>query len=158
MVAVLDSGVDYNHPDLENIMWKDGLKYEALKAMGGGEYGYNAILSEDRDNPMDTDIGHGTHCAGIIAAQWDNDKGVAGVSPNAQIMAVRFLGQSGGDTASAIRGYAYIQAAAKAGVNVVAVNNSWGPSAVEARLPLPSAKITVWFPALRRVTPIPTTT
>lgn len=133
VVAVLDSGVDYHHPDLENIMWKDGLNYKSLTDMGGGEYGYNAILSEDRDNPMDTDTGHGTHCAGIIAAEWNNSKGVAGVSPNAQIMAVRFLGQSGSDTAGAIRGYAYIQAAAKAGVNVVAINNSWGPSAVEGR-------------------------
>lgn len=133
VVAVLDSGVDYHHPDLENIMWKDGLNYKSLTDMGGGEYGYNAILSEDRDNPMDTDTGHGTHCAGIIAAEWNNSKGVAGVSPNAQIMAVRFLGQSGSDIAGAIRGYAYIQSAAKAGVNVVAINNSWGPSAVEGR-------------------------
>lgn len=134
VVAVLDSGVDYNHPDLENIMWKDGLNYKSLTDMGGGEYGYNAITSEKKsEDPMDTDTGHGTHCAGIIAAQWNNSKGVAGVSPNAQIMAVRFLGQSGSDMAGAIRGYAYIQAAAKAGVNVVAINNSWGPSDVEGR-------------------------
>lgn len=133
VVAVLDSGVDYHHPDLENIMWKDGLNYKSLTDMGGGEYGYNAITGEDSKDPMDTDTGHGTHCAGIIAAEWDNDIGVAGVSPNAQIMAVRFLGQSGSDMAGAIRGYAYIQAAAKAGVNVVAINNSWGPSAVEGR-------------------------
>lgn len=133
VVAVLDSGVDYHHPDLENIMWKDGLNYKSLTDMGGGEYGYNAITGEDSEDPMDTDTGHGTHCAGIIAAEWDNAIGVAGVSPNAQIMAVRFLGQSGSDMAGAIRGYSYIQAAAKAGVNVVAINNSWGPSAVEGR-------------------------
>lgn len=131
VVAVLDSGVDYNHPDLENIMWTADAALQAK--IGGGTYGYNAIPNEDPRDPMDTDIGHGTHCAGIIAAEWNNSIGVAGVSPNAQIMAVRFLGQSGGDTASAIRGYAYIQAAADAGVNVVAVNNSWGPSAVEGR-------------------------
>lgn len=165
VVAVLDSGVDYHHPDLENIMWKDGLNYKSLTDMGGGEYGYNAITGEDSKDPMDTDTGHGTHCAGIIAAEWDNDIGVAGVSPNAQIMAVRFLGQSGSDMAGAIRGYAYIQAAAKAGVNVVAINNSWGPAPLRAgscglfpRQPLPSAEITVWFPALRQATPIPTTT
>ena len=133
VVAVLDSGVDYNHPDLQGIMWKDGLNYKSLTDMGGGEYGYNALPNEDRDDPMDTDTGHGTHCAGIIAAQWNNSKGVAGVSPNAQIMAVRFLSQAGSDTAGAIRGYAYIQAAAEAGVNVVAINNSWGPSTVDGR-------------------------
>lgn len=138
VVAVLDSGVDYEHPDLKNIMWDDGLKYDTLTKMGGGQYGYNVLGGangeKDKSDPMDTDIGHGTHCAGIIGAQWNNDAqaggdSVAGVSPNAEIMAVRFLGNSGaGTSASAIQGYAYIQAAAKAGVNVVAVNNSWGPS------------------------------
>ena len=131
VVAVLDSGVDYNHPDLENIMWTADAALQAK--IGGGQYGYNAITGEDSKDPMDTDIGHGTHCAGIIAAQWNNAIGVAGVSPNAQIMAVRFLSMTGGDTAGAIRGYAYIQAAAKAGVNVVAINNSWGPNTVEGR-------------------------
>lgn len=131
VVAVLDSGVDYHHPDLKNKMWTASEDLQAK--IGGGTYGYNAITGEDSEDPMDTDTGHGTHCAGIIAAQWDNAIGVAGVSPNAQIMAVRFLGQSGSDMAGAIRGYAYIQAAAKAGVNVVAINNSWGPSAVEGR-------------------------
>lgn len=131
VVAVLDSGVDYHHPDLKNKMWTASEDLQAK--IGGGTYGYNAITGENPKDPMDTDTGHGTHCAGIIAAEWDNDIGVAGVSPNAQIMAVRFLGQSGSDMAGAIRGYAYIQAAAKAGVNVVAINNSWGPSAVEGR-------------------------
>lgn len=131
VVAVLDSGVDYHHPDLKNKMWTASEDLQAK--IGGGTYGYNAITGENPKDPMDTDIGHGTHCAGIIAAQWDNAIGVAGVSPNAQIMAVRFLGKSGSDMAGAIRGYAYIQAAAKAGVNVVAINNSWGPGAVEGR-------------------------
>ena len=133
VVAVLDSGVDYNNPDLQNIMWKDGENYPALTAMGGGQYGYNAITTEDSEDPMDTDIGHGTHCAGIIAAQWDNNIGGASVNSNAQIMAVRFLSLTGGDIAGAIRGYAYIQAAATEGVNVVAVNNSWGPSNYDGR-------------------------
>ncbi|MDO4289015.1 MAG: S8 family serine peptidase [Eubacterium sp.] len=133
VVAVLDTGVDYNHPDLKEIMWDDGLKYDTLTAMGGGQYGYNVpgnISGEKGTNdPMDTDVGHGTHCAGIIAAQWNNDEGVAGVSPNAEIMAVRFMNQNGDSTnASSIQGYAYIQAAAAAGVNVVAINNSWGPN------------------------------
>lgn len=133
VVAVLDSGVDYNHPDLQNIMWSDGLKHDSLAALGGGEHGYNAIPSESSNDPMDKDIGHGTHCAGIIGAQWNNNEGVVGVSPKVQIMAVRFLGMTGGDTAGSLRGYAYIQAAAEAGVNVVAVNNSWGPSSYNGR-------------------------
>lgn len=130
VVAVLDSGVDYNHPDLQDKMWTADAALQAK--IGGGTYGYNAI-DKDETDPMDTDIGHGTHCAGIIAAQWNNSKGGAGVSQNAKIMAVRFLGMSGGDMASSIRGYAYIQAAAENGVNVVAINNSWGPGNVEGR-------------------------
>lgn len=130
VVAVLDSGVDYNHPDLQDKMWTADAALQAK--IGGGKYGYNAI-DKDETDPMDTDIGHGTHCAGIIAAQWNNSKGGAGVSQNAKIMAVRFLGMSGGDMASSIRGYAYIQAAAENGVNVVAINNSWGPGNVEGR-------------------------
>lgn len=130
VVAVLDSGVDYNHPDLKNIMWDDGLKYPELTAMGGGTYGFNVCDGEDlRDDPMDTIVGHGTHCAGVIAAQWDNAEGGAGVSADAEIMAVKFLGGANGNLAGAIEGYAYIQAAKESGVNVVAINNSWGTSA-----------------------------
>ena len=133
VVAVLDSGVDYSHPDLKDIMWSDGERYPELTAMGGGKYGYNVLATESSSDPMDTDIGHGTHCAGIIGAQWDNNEGVVGVTPEVQIMAVRFLGSTGGDTAGALRGYAYIQAAAAQGVNIVAINNSWGPGAYNGR-------------------------
>src|SRR6185369_15712642 len=64
-VAVLDSGIDYNHPDLKD------------NYMGG----YNFIY--DNNDPMDdTHLGHGTHVAGIIAAK-DNGTGVVGVAPDA---------------------------------------------------------------------------
>lgn len=125
VVAVLDSGVDYNHPDLKNIMWDDGLEYPALTAMGGGTYGFNVCDGPDKtDDPMDTIVGHGTHCAGVIAAQWNNGEGGAGVNSKAEIMAVKFLGGSQSTVASAVQGYAYIQAAKESDVNVVAVNNS----------------------------------
>ena len=129
VVAVLDSGVDYKHPDLKNVMWDDGLKYPELTAMGGGIYGFNTCDGPEKTNdPMDTIVGHGTHCAGIIAAQWNNEEGGAGVSSEAEIMAVKFLGGSDGSIADSLKGYAYIQAAKESGVNVVAINNSWGPS------------------------------
>ncbi|WP_195270167.1 S8 family serine peptidase [Eubacterium sp. 1001713B170207_170306_E7] len=132
VVAVLDSGVDYNHPDLKEVMWNEGMNHEPLTQMGGGTYGYNAVggLEGERgtNDPMDTSVGHGTHCAGIIGARWNNSLGVAGVSPAVKIMAVRFLGSGNvGTVDAAIKGYAYIQAAAKDGVKVAAVNNSWGP-------------------------------
>lgn len=130
VVAVLDSGVDYTHEDLTGIMWDDGKSIPALTALGGGQYGYNPGDGGERSSdPMDTTVGHGTHCAGIIAAQWNNGKGVAGVADNCQIMAVKmFADGPSGNLAVALKGYAYIQTAKQSGVNVVAINNSWGPS------------------------------
>lgn len=128
VVAVLDSGVDYRHKDLEAVMWDEGEKFPALTGMGGGKYGYNPG-GRDTTDPMDTLVGHGTHCAGVIAAQWDNGLGGAGVAKDCEIMGVKMFGETGGgNLLSAIKGYAYIQAAKEAGVNVVAINNSWGPS------------------------------
>jgi thermitase len=78
VVAVIDTGVDYNHRDLQGNMWVDS----------NGYYGYDFV--NDDNDPMD-DMGHGTHCAGIIAARTDNSMDIAGVSWNAQIMAVKLL-------------------------------------------------------------------
>ncbi|MEG0411083.1 MAG: S8 family serine peptidase, partial [Erysipelotrichaceae bacterium] len=134
VVAVLDSGVDYKHEDLKDVMWNQGNdeKYQALIDLNGGKYGYNAFYSEgssELKEPMDSEIGHGTHCAGVISAQWNNIKGGAGVSPNAKIMGLRFLSPTNeGTTLDAIKSYNYMQTAKKAGVNLVAINNSWGPN------------------------------
>lgn len=131
VVAVVDSGVDYAHPDLQKVMWDDGENYPELLQLGGGTYGVNYSNNGNAtEDPMDTEVGHGTHCASIIASQWDNQEGVAGVSGNAEIMAIKFLGGQG-DTLGAIQSYNYLVTAKKAGVNVVAVNNSWGPSSFD---------------------------
>ncbi|MEG0376845.1 MAG: S8 family serine peptidase [Eubacterium sp.] len=131
VVAVVDSGVDYTHPDLKDRMWSEGKNIPELTAMGGGAHGYNTCAQEPSDDPMDVDSGHGTHCAGVIGAQW-NDEGGAGVSsnPDLKIMAVRFLSDTPGHGTmdGAIKGFAYIQKAMEKDVNVVAVSNSWGPS------------------------------
>jgi len=87
-VAVIDTGVDYNHPELQGQVIK----------------GYDFV---DKDpDPMDED-GHGTHVAGTIAARTNNGLGIAGVAPQAKILAVRVLGAGGGgslaDVAEAIR-------------------------------------------------------
>ena len=122
VVAVVDSGVNYNHEDLKDVMWVNpgniGLK---------GTHGYN--FAYKNDDPID-DAGHGTHCAGIIAAQANNGKGVAGIASkaNIKIMALKTLaGTFGSSTAYANYGaFNYIHKAVQGGVNVVAVNNSWG--------------------------------
>ena len=131
VVAVVDTGVDYNHEDLKNSIWSDGEKYPALKTMGGGKHGYNGVHFLENGNeyessdPMD-DYGHGTHCAGIVAADW-NDFGTSGIVSGAKIMAVKVANDVGRfQTDAIIRGYRYIIAAKKAGVNIVVTNNSYG--------------------------------
>jgi subtilisin family serine protease len=94
VVAVLDSGVNYNHDDLAANMWNGGPSFPNH----GRDY-----VDDDLD-PMDAD-GHGTHVAGTIAARGNNSLGVAGVCWQASIMAVRVLDATGtGTTASIVPG------------------------------------------------------
>ncbi len=90
IVAVIDNGVEYTHPDLEHAMW-DGTncKSETGAALGGCNHGYDY---ENNDTTPLPSVGqsHGTHVAGIIGAVKNNAAGVIGVAPNAKIMAVRF--------------------------------------------------------------------
>jgi serine protease len=79
-VAIIDSGIDYNHPELKHA-YKDGID----------------LVNNDRD-PMD-DEGHGTHVAGIVAAEVDGE-GVVGVAPDADIYSVKVLNNCGSTTTS----------------------------------------------------------
>jgi thermitase len=83
VIAIVDTGVDYNHPDLSARMWTDA----------NGHHGYDFV--NDDNYPMDDD-GHGTHVAGIAAADTNNSTGVAGVSWGCRIMAVKVLPATGG--------------------------------------------------------------
>lgn len=109
VIAVIDSGVDYTHRDLAGNLWTDSQ----------GHYGYD-FLNDDSD-PMD-DFGHGTHCAGIIAAVIDNSTDLSGLCHNAKIMSVKFLNSSGsGPTDAAVDSVYY---AVENGADVI--SNSWG--------------------------------
>ncbi|MFA5643473.1 MAG: S8 family serine peptidase [Candidatus Paceibacterota bacterium] len=88
IVAIIDTGVAYNHPDLSANMW-DGTncKDEEGLPLGGCVHGYDF---EDGDkDPQPTSSSHGTHIAGTIAAVKNNSKGVAGIAPNTKIMAIK---------------------------------------------------------------------
>jgi len=87
IVAVVDTGVNYNHRDLSVNMWDGGSSYP--------NHGYDCV-DEDAD-PMDFN-GHGTHCAGIIGAQGDDSTGIAGVCWDVKLMAVRVLDATGSGT------------------------------------------------------------
>ncbi len=123
VVGVVDTGVDYTHPDLAANMWSNpGGKGNA--ACAAGTRGFNAI--NDTCNPMD-DHYHGTHVAGTIGAVGNNGSGVAGVNWNVSIMALKFLDAGGyGSTAGAVSAIDFAVQAKIDGVNVRVLSNSWG--------------------------------
>lgn len=128
VVAVLDTGVDYHHEDLKPNMWTRPATMDAyLDAQLGAvddENGFNAI--ENDSDPMD-DNGHGTHCAGIIGAEGENDLGIAGVNWKVRIMPLKFMNAGGsGTTKDAIEAINYAINRKKAGVNVRVISASWG--------------------------------
>jgi subtilisin family serine protease len=131
---VLDSGVDYTHPDLVSNIWT---RPEIIKAYQDDDltpdgpvddlHGFNLV--EDNGDPMD-DNGHGTHCAGIIGAEGGNGIGVAGVNWNVKIMPLRFMdGDGTGTTKDAIEAINYVIDRKRAGVNVRVISASWGSTA-----------------------------
>ncbi|GAC1445980.1 MAG: hypothetical protein NVSMB56_01020 [Pyrinomonadaceae bacterium] len=134
VVAVLDSGVDYTHPDLIANIWHRPANVAAYHDEQLGdvddERGFNAAYFADdedsADDPMDEN-GHGTHCAGIIGAEGNNGVGIAGVNWNVQIMPLKFMSKNGfGTTKAAIEAINYVVDRKKAGVNVRIISASWG--------------------------------
>ena len=127
VVAVLDTGVDYTHPDLAGCMFDmTGYKDKTVngEAVGGGKYGYNAVSSTDHTDPLD-DNGHGTHVAGIVAAS-QNGYGITGTVKGTKLLAVKAASATGDlATDDALAGYQYLKRVKLAGVDLRAVNNSW---------------------------------
>lgn len=128
VIAVLDTGVDYTHPDLIANMWTrpDNIPQYSDAQLGtfNDRFGFNGV--DNAADPMDEN-GHGTHCAGVIGAEADNDLGIAGINWNAQIMPLKFLGRGGfGTTKDAIEAINYAVDRKKAGVNVRIISASWG--------------------------------
>jgi subtilisin family serine protease len=132
VVGVIDTGVDYNHPDLAANIWSAPASFSVT--VGGqtincpaGSHGYNSITNTC--TPLD-DNNHGTHCSGTIGGRGNNGTGVAGVNWTTSIMGLKFLSASGsGDTANAIECIDFaIQAKQRFGdqANVRVLSNSWG--------------------------------
>lgn len=128
VVAVIDTGIDCNHPDLKENIW---LNQREIPGNGIDDdqngfiddyYGYDFVA--DSANPIDR-FGHGTHVAGIIASTGDNNIGIIGVAPQAKLMSIKAMDDQGrgfiSDAAKAVR------YTADNGAQVI--NVSWGVSA-----------------------------
>ena len=134
VIAVLDSGIDYTHPDLQDQMVNLD-QYPALEAATScGKYGY-CSTGETASDIYDYlgGVTHGTHCAGIIAAA-ANGSGTNGVMKNVSLMGIRIMDKSGNIANSTlIKGYDFLVKARAAGVNVKAASCSIGaPGVTEA--------------------------
>ncbi|HEY7474899.1 MAG TPA: S8 family serine peptidase [Vicinamibacterales bacterium] len=136
VIADIDTGVEYTHPDLAPNMW-----HNPAEIAGNGVdddnngyvddvFGIDVINANETpggpEDPMD-DHGHGTHVAGTLAGVGNNSTGVSGVTWNSKVLACKFIGSNGeGTDADAIACFDYIVALKLRGVNIRVSNNSWG--------------------------------
>ena len=138
IVAVIDTGVDYTHEDLVGNLWRNEKEIPNNNIDDDGNGYIDDVIgwdfASDDNKPYDLIVppldmlfkggnpGHGTHCAGNVAAQGSNGKGIAGVAPNVKIMPIRFISEKGqGTTAAAIKAIYY---AVNNGAQIT--SNSWG--------------------------------
>ncbi|MGH7801995.1 MAG: S8 family serine peptidase [Thermodesulfobacteriota bacterium] len=125
VVAIIDTGIDINHPDLASNIWTNPgeIPNNSLDDDGNGfvddVHGWDFV--DDDNNPFDG-YGHGTHVAGTVCSIGNNGIGIVGVLWQCKLMPLKFISDSGFGTASdAVRAIEY---ATKMGIKVS--NNSWG--------------------------------
>ncbi|MDD9951194.1 MAG: S8 family serine peptidase [Zetaproteobacteria bacterium] len=137
VVAVIDTGIDYNHEDLAGNIWTNPGELLNGKDEDGNGFVDDIHGWDFRDNnadPMDEtsskNPGHGTHCAGIIGAVGNNGVGVSGITQKVKIMPIRFLGADGsGDLFSAAKAIDY---AVQNKAHVISA--SWGAPSQRAQV------------------------
>lgn len=142
IVAVVDTGVDYNHEDLKNVIWHNEgeIPGNGIDDDGNGYiddvYGINTLQRDANGkatvNNMDTHS-HGTHVSGTIAAKQNNGVGIAGIASNVKIMGIRTVPNDGDETdVDVAEAFVY---AAKNGAKII--NCSFGKSANEGKKLIP---------------------
>jgi thermitase len=134
-VAVIDEGIDINHPDLAANIWTN--PFDPADGVDNDNNGFvddvhgwdffgdnNGVFDGGPGSVIDS---HGTHVAGTIGATGGNGTGVVGVNWNVTIIPAKFLGPQGGSTADAVEALDYItDLKSRHGLNIIATNNSWG--------------------------------
>ena len=131
VIAVLDSGIDYTHPDLIDNIWVNAgeIPADGLDNDGNGVVDdIHGLDARNRDGDPIDERGHGTHVAGILAAKGNNGLGISGLGWSFKLMPVQIFGESGrGATSDAIYGLNYVHMMkTRYGVNINITNNSWG--------------------------------
>ncbi len=124
VIAILDTGVDISHPDLEANIWTNAAEADGAEDSdddGNGFaddiHGWDFVNQSAR---MRDNNGHGTHCAGIAAAVGANGIGIVGANPDALIMPVTVMQSDGtGDVATIIKGIDY---AAANGADIISMS------------------------------------
>jgi subtilisin family serine protease len=104
LIAIVDTGVDYNHPDLAGGRMRTDIDRDFVNG----------------DNDAMDDHGHGTFCAGIAAANTNNARGIAGICRNCQILPVKVLNSDGSGTAESVS--QGIQYAAQSGARIISMS------------------------------------
>jgi subtilisin family serine protease len=142
VVGIVDTGIDYNHPDLVANIWSAPSSFQVtiggqLITCAAGSHGFNTITRTC--DPMD-DNSHGTHVAGTIGGAGNNGRGVAGVNWTASMMGLKFLGSSGsGYTSDAVLLLDFAlqvkaRFASTEAANLRVLSNSWGGGGYSASM------------------------
>jgi len=155
VIGVIDTGIDINHPDLAPNIWTNPVDstVNGVDEDGNGRTDdtngwdfngdcnpvcpnrtvYDGLPTDDLSTTdvNETEIdAHGTHVAGTIGAVGNNGVGVTGINWQVKIMPLKFLGKTGsGPTSAAIAAMDYAVDMKNRGVNIRAINNSWGGAA-----------------------------
>jgi subtilisin family serine protease len=116
MVAILDTGIDYTHPDLQSNLWVN---------YADRSHGFTCINGTCVAGGQD-DYGHGTHVAGTIGAMADNGQGMAGINWRTQLLSCKFLDANGsGNVSDAVLCLDKILTLKEQGFNIRLTSNSW---------------------------------